>query len=233
MAVEPRVVPVARLELAFAPRPWPFAEERRLEIDAHYAALARDNPSYWNGRVLLMHSHRLDGDVFRGAYLETDFASLLAWRDWDCPDRSIRNSYGMPAVRSADGAFLLGVMGAQTANAGRVYFPCGTPDPDDVSGGTVDLDASLRRELKEETGLDAGEFDTDPGWYTVFAGPRIAQIRILQAGIDAAELQARVERFLAQQTAPELSGIRMVRGLAELEPAMPDFVTAFLRHIWQ
>jgi 8-oxo-dGTP pyrophosphatase MutT (NUDIX family) len=124
-------------------------------------------------------------------------------------------------------------MGAQTANAGRVYFPCGTPDPDDVSGGTVDLDASLRRELKEETGLDAGEFDTEPGWYTVFAGPRIAQIRILQAGIDAAELQARVERFLAQQTAPELSGIRMVRGLAELEPAMPDFVTAFLRHIWQ
>jgi 8-oxo-dGTP pyrophosphatase MutT (NUDIX family) len=230
---EPRVVPVARLELAFAPKPWPFAHARRPDIDAHFAAMARGNPTLWNGRVLLMHSHALDGDVFRGAYLETDFASLLAWRDWGFPDPDMRNSYGMAAVRAADGAFLLGVMNAHTANAGRVYFPCGTPDPHDVDGAAVDLEASLRRELTEETGLDAGEFEPQPGWHTVFAGPRIAQIKILQARTDAAELARRVEAFLRQQGRPELAGIRMVRAEADLDTSMPDFVTAFLRHVWR
>ena len=65
---------------------------------------------------------------------------------------------------AADGAFLLGVMGPHTINAGRIYFPCGTPDRSDIVGGKVDLDLSVRRELKEETGLDVAEFTAEPGW---------------------------------------------------------------------
>ena len=70
----------------------------------------------------------------RGAYLETDFASFLAWRDWGFPDRRCATASRMAALRSADGAFLLGVMGRHTATAGQIYFPAGTPDPTDIVG---------------------------------------------------------------------------------------------------
>jgi 8-oxo-dGTP pyrophosphatase MutT (NUDIX family) len=225
-------VETTRLELRFAPKRWDFAQDRRAEIDAYFAKLQRARPALWNGRVLVLHDWKLESGVFRGAYLDTDFASFIAWRDWGFPDTKVRNSFAMAALQSADGAFLLGVMGAHTANAGKVYFPCGTPDPDDIAGDTVDLDGSVRRELMEETGIDASILEVELAWTTVFAGPRIAQIKLLRARATAAELHSRVLAHLSRETEPELSDIRIVRGPDDLDPMMPDFVVAFLRHRW-
>src|SRR6516164_8050235 len=165
-----RVIRLDRLELRFSPRPWRFAQQCRPQIDAHFAHLRERNPHLWNGRILLLHDFALAPDVFRGDYLETDYASFLAWRDWDFPDHSIRNCFGMAALRGADGAFLLGVMADHTANAGKVYFAGGTPDPNDIDGGQVDLHGSVLRELSEETGLSTREVVPERGWYAVFAG---------------------------------------------------------------
>ena len=85
---EMTIVPVERLELVLSPRPWPFADQRRAEIAAHFDALRRANPALWNGRVLMLHRHAIRAPVFHGAYFETDFASMLAWRQWDSPDPS-------------------------------------------------------------------------------------------------------------------------------------------------
>ena len=71
---------IDRLELAFTPKPWPFAVERRAEIDAYFAKLQREKPALWNGRVLLLHHQVVRDGVFRGDYLETDYASFSAWR---------------------------------------------------------------------------------------------------------------------------------------------------------
>ena len=80
----------------------------------------------------------------------------------------------MAALRGADGAFLLGEMAPHTVNGGQIYFPAGTPDPSDVVAGRVDLDASARRELFEETGVRAEETIIGATWKVVFAGWRIA-----------------------------------------------------------
>lgn len=227
------IVPVERLELQFAPKRWSFAEARRPEIDAYFAHLRRVRPALWNGRVLVLHEWGLQDGVFRGAYLETDFASFIAWRDWDFPDRAVRNNFAMGALQASDGAFLLGVMGAHTANAGKIYFPSGTPDPNDIAGGMVDLDGSVWRELMEETGIDPTILETEPGWTTVFAGPRIAQIKLLRSRLTGAELRAHMLDHLAREAEPELSDIRIIRGPDDLNPMMPDFVTAFLQHRWR
>jgi 8-oxo-dGTP pyrophosphatase MutT (NUDIX family) len=222
------VVHINSLQLAFAPKPWGFAEARRAEIDAAFAAMRLETPALWNGRVLLLHESALADGVFRGSYLETDYASFAAWRHWGRPEAGVRDCFGAAAVMTADGACLLGVMGPHTANAGRIYFPCGTPDPGDIVDESVDLDASVRRELKEETGLDIAEFEAEPGWTTVFDLPLIAHIKVLHSGEGAEALRARILGHLAQENQPELADIRIVRGISDFTAVMPRFVTTFL-----
>jgi len=224
----PAVFSVDRLDLDFEPAPWPFADERRAEIDAYFADLQREKPAIWNGRVLLLHRYEMRDGVFRGAYLETDYASFSAWRRWQPADAGVSDCFGAGAVVSADGAVLLGVMGAHTANAGWIYFPCGTPDPSDIVGGKVDLDWSVARELKEETGLTVADLAPAPGWTTVIDGQLIVQIKTLRSPLAADELRARMLAHLASEAEPELADIRIVRGAADADPAMPAFVTAFL-----
>jgi len=222
------VIQISSLQLAFAPKPWGFSEARRAEIDACFAAMRQKTPALWNGRVLLLHDSALANGVFRGSYLETDYASFAAWRHWGRPAAGICDCFGAAAVMTADGACLLGVMGPYTANAGHIYFPCGTPEPADIVGGSVDLDASMRRELKEETGLDVTEFIAEPGWTTVFDLPQIAHIKVLHSGEGAEALRARMLTHLAHEQQPELIDIRIVHGPDDFTPAMPRFVTAFL-----
>jgi len=227
------IIRVERLALSIDRAPWRFADERRGEIDAHFAALKRAKPQLWNGRVLLLCRGAIVDGTLSGAYLETDFASFIAWRDWGFPDASMRNCFPMAALRAADGAFLLGVMAAHTANGGHVYFPAGTPDPNDIVGDTVDLAGGVMRELTEETGLEPADVTVEDGWYAVPLGPRIALMKIVEAREDAASLRARILAFLATQAQPELADIRIVQGAADLDPMMPPYVAAFLKSRWR
>ena len=111
---------------------------------------------------------------------------------------------------------------------GQIYFPCGTPDPDDIVGDKVDLDLSVGRELNEETGLDITEFAIEPGWTTVVDGSLIVQIKVLHSKENSAALRKRILTHLASEQDPELADIRIVRKRADFDTAMPRFVTAFL-----
>ncbi len=228
----PRIHRVSALDLAFRPQRWPFAEEKRAEIDAHFAEKRRETPQIWNGRVLLGRDPDFSGDRFRASYFETDFSSFLAWRDWGFPDNSVFNGFGMGALRCADGAFVMGEMGHHTSNGGRIYFPSGTPDLDDVSGDEVDMSGSVVREVEEETGLTLSDYRPDPQWDCVVAGPVIAIIRLLHADMAGEAMRAKIEANLAGQKQPELSAIHLVRDRNDFTPTMPRFVTAFVeRHL--
>lgn len=218
---------VATLELPIQAWSWPFADERRADIDAHFASKQREKP-IWNGRVLLGRNPVFAGDRFSASFFETDFASFLAWRDWGFPDRSVFNGFGMGALRCSDGAFVLGEMAQHTSNAGRIYFPSGTPDLEDVSEGAVDMPGSVVREVEEETGLSVADYRAGEHWDCVVSGSAVAMIRILHVDVSGEELRARIEANLAAQHQPELSAIHLVRGASDLTAAMPRFVTAFI-----
>ena len=218
---------VATLDLSLQPRPWPFAEERRADIDAHFAIKQREKP-IWNGRVLLGRDPVFTGDRFSASYFEADFASFLAWRDWGFPDREVFNGFGMGALRCRDGAFILGEMGQHTSNAGRIYFPSGTPDLDDISDGAVDIAGSVSREVEEETGLTTTDYRAGAHWDCVVSGAAIAMIRMLNVDLTGEQQRAKIEANLARQQQPELSAIHLVRQSSDFTAAMPRFVTAFI-----
>jgi 8-oxo-dGTP pyrophosphatase MutT (NUDIX family) len=230
----PRILEVAELDFTLDPEPWRFAETEREAIAQHWAEAILRKPATFNGRVLLLRrreSVRLHDGALRlqGAYLETDYASFLAWRDFGRPTEPGENCFSMAALRSADGAFLLGEMAPHTVNAGRIYFPSGTPDPSDVFDGKVDLDASARRELFEETGLHAEEAMIRSGWTVVLASRRVACMKAITLALAAEEAKARIDAFLARDPNSELTRMHIVRRPDDINRARtPDFVVAYL-----
>ena len=121
--------------------------------------------------MLLARDPVFAGERFSAGYFEADFASFLAWRDWDFPDRDVFNGFGMGALRCSDGAFVLGEMGrAYRECAGAIYFPSGTPDLDDIRDGTVDIAGSVAREVEEETGLTPSDYRAGADWDCVVSG---------------------------------------------------------------
>jgi hypothetical protein len=221
---------VTTLDLKFEPFAWPFASKRRAEIDAHFIASQREKPRIWNGRVLLGREPSFAGGCFRASYFETDFASLLAWRDWGFPDPGgVFNGFGMGALRSADGAFVMGRMAAHTANSGRVYFPSGTPDLNDIVDGAVDIAGSVEREVEEETGLRPADYHAAAHWDCVVSDASIAMMRTLIVEATGDAVKARIEANLARQAHPELSAIHLVRAMSDLTADMPRFATAFVK----
>ena len=232
VAVTHSVVPIRRLALTYSPRPWPFASERRAEIDAYFENLRQTRPGIWNGRALLMHRHRIDGDLLEGAFLETDYASFMAWRDWGSPSAGVVNCFSMGALKASDGAWLLGVMAPHTSPAGKIYFPAGTLEPDDIVEGMVDLAGSVAREVAEETGLGPANWMADSGWTCVLEGSRIALMKVLRLSEPADASRRRILAHLARERMPELSDIRIVRDRRDLDAMMPSFMIAFLEHVW-
>lgn len=228
MSNEPTVYRVEHLDLRFTPKRWPFADERRAEIDAFFAEQVRQKPAMWNGRVLMLHSHVVEDGVFCGEYLETDYASFSAWGRWGRPEAAIHDCFGAAAILSADGAFLLGRMGPHTFNAGQIYFASGTPDLGDIIDGKVDMEFNVRRELKEETGLDIAEFAAEPGWTTVVDGGLIGHIKVLLSGENADALRAHILDSMKHEDEPELSDSVIVRSPADFDQMMPRFVRTFL-----
>jgi 8-oxo-dGTP pyrophosphatase MutT (NUDIX family) len=163
----------------------------------------------------------------------SDYASFLAWCDRDFPDQRAFNFFAAPALRSGDGAYFLGEMAPYTACARQLYFPCGTPEPKDILvDGTLDLQANLRRELLEETGLDVDEFDSEPGWTVVLDGAVVAIMKKLTVRADASALREQILQYLATEARPELSDICLVRALSDLDARMPRYLHVFFTNVW-
>lgn len=235
MIADGAILSLAGLDARIEPHDWVFARERAADIAAHWARISAGRSAMFDGRVMLQHEAAIENGVFRARYFETDYSAFMSWRDFGFPGPVVRNGFAMAALRAADGAFLCGVMGNHTANAGKVYFAAGTPDREDARpDGTLDLAGSVTRELEEETGLTLAEIAVEESWTAVILPGRIAFMRPVTVPMPAEAARALMLSRMATQDEPELSDIVVIRGPADADRYdMPPFMRPYLDHIWR
>ncbi|MBL8908898.1 MAG: NUDIX hydrolase [Rhizobiales bacterium] len=226
------VYPILSLDLQLTSDPWDFARTERARIDAHWAGLAAAKPGLWNGEVLMCSEVTLADGSLSARFIRTDYASLVAWRDWGWQATQSLNCFGSAAVTSEDGALLFGRMASHTLNAGRVYPPGGSLEPTDVmADGRVDVRGSIARELAEETGLDVKEAE-EGGFLAIFDDRRrLALAQNLRFPLSSAELAQRVRDYLAREDKPELAGVEMIARRSQICADMPGFAQELARHM--
>lgn len=221
---------VASVEARLVPHRWAWAEKEADAIAANFEGRRVLTPAIFDGPVLMVAASRRSGGALAVDFFATRYAALMAHLDFGCPDGSVANGFAMGALRAADGGFLLGLMAPHTAQAGQLYFPAGTPDPLDVRpDGAVDLEASIRREVLEETGIALSADDLGEGWAVVDVDGRRAFMRDVRLAADADTVRARVLAHLAREERPELADIVVVRRPSDIDPArMPGYLIAYL-----
>lgn len=197
---------------------WPFAIEREAEIDAHWVRRSAETPHFFNGVIHMTRNPVVANGVLSAELVRTDFKSFLYWREMGHPDRSVGDAFGSALLRSAEGYVVLGKQLPGNINSGLAYLPGGFIDVRDVTvDGTVDIEASILREVREETGIEASELERVPGFLLTVFGPAMSIAAEFRSKLSATEMQARVRAHIASSGAePELEDAVIVRSRADL-----------------
>jgi 8-oxo-dGTP pyrophosphatase MutT (NUDIX family) len=226
----PQVIQITAFDLRHTGDEWRFARDERERIEAHWQRLTAANSTLWNGKVLMCHSVAVDKGRLSARFVTSDFASFVACRDWDWPDKSVCNCFGSPVVISQDGALIYGRMGEKTLNAGLVYPPGGSLEPADVrADGTVDVRGSIERELQEETGLVAAEAEAGE-WIAIFDSHRLSLARAYRFPLSGKQIEERVLRHITEAHEEELAGIEIVRSLSQLDSRTMPYAVEIARY---
>lgn len=231
------IAAVARCDLRVTDEPWSFLEGSGPAIAALWATRRAENPLLFDGVIHLMTRHTLADGVFGGVFQKTDFKSYLFWRERGfpaplCPEPRPSDCFGSALIRSAEGFVLLGRQRAGNLNGGLAYPPGGFIDARDVRGdGSIDIDASIWREIGEETGLGGAELSRVPGYRVVFAGPLAAIAVEYRSPLPAEALRRRVLAHIAADPRPELDDAVIVRRVEDIGPAMPEYAKLLLRAV--
>ena len=225
---QPVIHRVTTLDLAFEPWSWPFAAERRAEIDAHFARQA---------------AREADLERPRPAGARSGFRRRAPAR------QLFRDRF-----RQLPGVARLGLSRRQLSSTASAWARCALPTAPSCSAKWASTPrmpaASIFRRERPISTISAGTRSISPAaspakswrkpgwrlsdyraaahWDCVVSGRAIAMIRILDVDLTGEALRARIEANLAGQRQPELSAIHLVRGRGDLTAAMPRFVAAFV-----
>lgn len=226
---EPRCVRLASCSFAVADWAWPWAVERADAIAQDWARRRALLPQLFEGPVYLLREPAIDDAALTGTLFRTDFSAFLYWRDHRAEEKGVSEAFGASLIRSGEGHVLLGRQGPGQLNSGRIYPPSGLIDGDDLRDGGIDIDASIARELAEETGLGPGHLERVPGYIAAVSNWQVAVAVEWRSPLAAEALRQRILDYIDAEADPELDDIVIVRHRADIDArAMPPHAQALL-----
>lgn len=231
--VQAEIVPIQSCDLDVTDAPWAWAEDNATAVKRFWKKAIVDKPAMFNGQVLVMGQHTLSDGCLTGAIHKTDYASFLYCKDKGLPeDAGIRNVFGCAVVRSSEGHLLFGRMAPYTATSGRVYPMAGTPDPDDITDGKLDIEGSMKRELLEETGLSTEDATRQTGYMLIENAGMSAVCAVFDFDVPSRDLKARMINYIDLQDQPELDEIVIFRRAGfHVHHRMPGFARILVQHL--
>jgi 8-oxo-dGTP pyrophosphatase MutT (NUDIX family) len=227
------LTPLKHITARLAAYDWAWARDNAEAIDRNWERRRQKTPGLFDGPVYLASGCSIADGACEAAFFEARYSRFIAFRDAGVPDALVANAFAAIVPHTADGAVVLGVMGAHTANAGQIYFPCGTPDPGDLRDGeVVDLAGSAEREFLEETGLPLPD-DAAQDWVLLRGDGQLAFLRPVRFDLDAEALSARIDAHRGHEDEPELAHSVVARSRADIDAGrMPGFVQAYLASVF-
>lgn len=210
---------VSRCVLKVVDRGWPFAETHRAEIDAHWQTATASNPSYFNGIIYLIAEVHSVGNEIHADLIRTNFKSYLYWRSLGFPEAGVIDGFGSALIRSSDSRYMLTFQRPGNANHGFACLPAGFIDERDVyPDGTIDIGASVAREIDEEIGEAGTSLEREDGIIVARSGAQLCFAVPFYLPKTAEEFVAGVEAHNASSDDPELEAIIPVGRLEDLTP---------------
>ena len=212
-----QIIRTGSLRLSVTEARWPLAVENAADIRNHFDRRKATNPSFYDGQVFVVRDIWCeDAGIVASLSLER-FSSFLYWRDGQACDDAALDGFGSALVQSAEGHVLAIKASPGMLNAGRVYLPGGFIDARDArTGGTIDIDASIARELAEETGLDARLLNRRPGYLVVRHGRHCCFCIAYRATLAAEELRREMLAGAALDTEREVADVIVIRDMDDL-----------------
>ena len=233
-----RVRRMQSLDLAVDDARWPYAENHREVIAAHWKIANGANPNFFNGTIHVVTDLAAEGTHAKARFMATEFKNFLYWRDEGFPaEANVRDGFGSALIRSREGHVILGRQRPGNINEGLAYLPGGFIDTRDVDAqGRIDIFASVARELREETGLGEADLVQGEGILLVEGGAHVSFAVSYVSNLGSAELAERIAAFIAKDPVSELADVVVIEGPGGIEGLpMPHYARVLLKSplVWR
>lgn len=221
------MVPVKSAVVRIDSAPLRYELQHGAEIAANWASATSVNPALFNGPFFMAEQAHLTDQGFHARYHRTRFATMLHWKA-NASSEKPWHIFGVGVIVSNDNRLIAGRMAASTSAAGRIYFPAGSFDEDDVTGGHIDVDGNMLREVEEETGVKLSDARRRDGeLHLVIADRSIALFRRHYFDASAHELLGRIRNHIAAEMDSELDDVSAVSAAGEMGEATPETFRTF------